>query len=338
MSVVETFPLQGSQHEQESRGAEERFQHLQDSLTVVRVVSNLVGNELGISTMSDPEQVGDPGVYWFEAPTSEAPVSGARFEYRPRNLSGAADSAHSVIPGLLAINRTGESDKNFEIVAKCYTTREFEDRLERAKNEVRVMNVMKQSGELTIKPLAIAITPFAGRTNGEIVLISEYDPSLITLDNLPWADGLTESNVANMVLAVGALGRFNRLGMQHGDAKIKNVAQNVSGQVSMIDFETAKPIDLSDPAAVMTTVHSDLELFMRSLQRKGLFGTEEKPLPTLEILDAVNVLIDTYLESWGEISDERVIDSIIVGMQSAVESVLPNLQTNRGLYIRSQQD
>jgi hypothetical protein len=308
------------------------------ALEIVQAVAEMVGeSSIKLSVLSGVEDITEetmsqPGIYWLQ-PTERNTdhIDGATFDFSLSDLSGAADSAHAVLPGKLSI--TGNNQNTFyDVVAKCYVTREHADRADRALRELRFMQDMGELGELTTLPLALVVAPHSDTTSGEIVLLTKLNPTLKTLDNLPWSKSVRDESLReNLMHASSALGHFNALGLKHGDSKIKNVAQTENGEVGMIDYETTSKFDINDPEQVKHTIFQDLQLFLHSLKKKGFFGRSGDLQPALLIQDVLDEIVTTYIEQWSNTSPE--IQTVVTDTAVIVaETSFPGLPQASGYY------
>lgn len=250
----------------------EQLQRQEDALRAVNLISRATGREIPI--ISNAEDIfSEPGAYILDPELCQrGRMSDVNFSMEPRMLSGAADSAHAVIAGELQVDYTNKSaeSKTIEVAAKCYSKRTAQERYERVKREIDITKVMAANGQLALKPVAVAIAP-EGVANGATVLLTEFDRDLFTLDNHPWERGLSPENIDVAVTAASAVSRFNTFGYHHKDAKIKNVAGRLTGEIGMIDFETSVPIDVNDPMQAAEAAHGDLGLLLKSLEDEGFF-------------------------------------------------------------------
>lgn len=250
----------------------EQLQRQDDALRAVNLISRATGREIPI--ISNAEDISlAPGAYILDPELCQrGKMSDVNFSMEPRMLSGAADSAHAVIAGELQVDYANKSAKSkmIEVAAKCYSKRTAEERFERVKREVDISKVMAENGQLALNPVAVAIAP-EGVAEGAAVLLTEFDRDLFTLDNHPWERGLTAENIDVAVTAASAVSRFNTFGYHHKDAKIKNVAGRLTGEIGMIDFETTVSIDVNDPMQAAEAAHGDLGLFLKSLDDEGFF-------------------------------------------------------------------
>jgi hypothetical protein len=314
------------QHAPESFSGERQIARASETVAIVDAVSRLAGGEqLPVYEIASAGQVGqDPGMYFLRTTNQmEATVDDANFQLQPTLVSGCADSAHAIVAGNMLVD-SGESDNwSLSVATKCFKTRAPEERLERARNEVGVMEDMLERGALTFRPVALIVAPEHGRLNREVVVVTEFDPRIITLDNVPWSRGLTPDNRELALQAVAAVAEFQAMGYYHGDAKIKNVAQHQSGnKMGMIDYETSRPIDPTDPDDVANAAYMDLGMFLASLHHKGLFS-EGKVDENTKFL---NEITQTFLDVWNEASPEVQHETL-----QAVGSVLDrNLEMLRG--------
>jgi hypothetical protein len=242
------------------------------ALLTVQRLSRMAGRELPIVGYEDGNFPDQPGVYLFDHDViSPGDIKDANFVMDRRKSSGAADSAHAVISGALQVEFAAGNNKEIEIGAKCYQKRTLPDRLARAHREVNFMRYMQRAGHLAIQPVGVVIaTP---ETGSEVVLLTRWDDDLLTFDNNPWGRGPSRGTMEDAIKGASVVGSFNRSGLVHNDAKIKNVAtNNRTGQIGMIDFETTSFFDLQSPIEAAAATHTDLGLFMKSLADKGFFN------------------------------------------------------------------
>lgn len=298
----------------------ERAQRFEDALRTIQVISGMAGNELAVvsSEAQDIEHSAAIHVISDHLDT-QGMISSAAFEPKPKLLSGAADSAHSVMVGELSVGFGESAEEQIEVAAKCYSKRTPSECFERAMREIEISEHMSSVGEIYVEPIALAIAPdgfeadvivdvtnqliaegdeelVLHATNGEIVLLTRYNPLLTTLDNLPWGRGAEgPGNLENAIHASQALGRFNAVhGYRHGDAKIKNIADVPGCKTGMIDFETSTKLDLNDPMEVRAAVSSDFGLLITSLEKRGFIarnGYRENRI-------AINEMADAYIDQW----------------------------------------
>ncbi|MEK7153552.1 MAG: hypothetical protein AAB834_06385 [Patescibacteria group bacterium] len=285
----------------------ERDARQREALRVVTSISRATGKELPVVS-SETNSFGEaPGVYVLNPEiAARGPIISTEFDFEEKMLSGAADSAHAVIAGRLSVVHASGQKSTAEIAAKCYQKRDYEERLARAGREVEVMQDMTRRGELGLEPVAVAVTP--DYMGSSVVLFTQFNRDLYTLDNNPWGRGPTESNVTSAILAAQAVGRLNAMGYMHRDAKVKNVA-SVAGQgVGMIDFETADPINPNDPQQAGLAAYTDLDLLMGSLSDRGLFTVRRDQYfqdNSPQIIEAVQQICqDGYLSAWDGASAE----------------------------------
>lgn len=308
------------------------------ALEIVQAVAEMVGeNDIQLNVLDGVDSVTEetmsqPGIYWLQ-PTERniSNIESASFDFSLSDLSGAADSAHAVLPGMLSIE-SGLEVTFYDVVAKCYITRTHADRADRALRELRFMQQMEQDGELTTSPLALVVAPHSDTTAGEIVLLTKLNPTLKTLDNLPWSKSVEDESLReNAIHAAGALGHFNALGLRHGDSKIKNVAQTESGQIGMIDYETTSQYDMHNLEDVKLTVFKDLQLFLHSLQKKGFFGRSGSFQPALLVQEVADEILTTYIEQWA--TCEEAVQSIVTETALVIlDTSFPGLSEASGYY------
>ena len=317
----------------ESISLAEREKRLTDALHTIQSLASLVGHEdLPIVEATGADGIlTSPGIYWLDTTRDTQQVEDTSFVFLPEHLSGAADSAHAVVPGKLVVTKTDGSESDITVVAKCYSKREFPDRIARAIKEVRVMNALRERGKLTITPVAVAVAPWSDENHGEVILITHYNPQLVTFDNLPWSLGLTPENIENAELGASAVAQFISFGYRHGDAKIKNVAQDEDSNVAMIDFETSEEIDMSNPQDVSTAVLEDYGKYLDSLKKKGLFGNRKRRLSATFIRNAIDSISLAFASQW-EGASEETQNLVWEQMEQAIHVNFPNIENHRGYY------
>ncbi|HSD55834.1 MAG TPA: hypothetical protein VLA92_01640 [Candidatus Saccharimonadales bacterium] len=311
-----------------SASAIEREERQKAALQTVNSIARATGRSLEVTAQPDGGFSHEPGVYLLDAQVAAGgPIREAGFTFEERMLSGAADSAHAVIAGELAIKYGSGKEFTCGIAAKCYEKRTFEERYARAGREIEVMRDMQQRGELGLDPVALAVMQSGG--DRSVVLLTRFNNRLYTLDNNPWGRGTTEHNVSNATEAAGALGRFNAMGYMHRDAKIKNVASVAGRGVAMIDFETTDPIDATNPVEAANAAHTDLEYMMGSLADKGLFRLRQNRAGAGNsdaIVGAIQKICeDGYLPAWENASNEvqTAVYDVVAGVaEAAAERVL----------------
>lgn len=327
-----SFEAEGLSSGEASASTRERQARQDLALTTVRKISKRAGRDIPITPDANAENfMHGPGVYILDPEVIErGPIRDATFELDAQMLSGAADSAHAVIAGDLAVDYESGL-RTTPVAAKCYQKRPFEDRLERTRREITMMRFMQEQGELSLEPVAVAIGPRGeDEEDGAIVLLSRFNEELYTLDNAPWGRGMTPQNVDTAVTAAATLGRFNSYGFRHGDAKIKNIAsvadENgfIGGGVSMIDFETTLPFDLKDSIQTQTTVAADLGLMLKSLVSKGFFSQRAdrfgyKGDPHKADV-AISQIADAYLSAW-ESHDLATQESVYNGLIDTIATL-----------------
>lgn len=283
--------------------AKERQERFEATLRAVRIISDMAGGELPIYSADRADEIThEPGIFVLSKHLgTEQQIVDTTFDLKKMLLSGAADSAHSVIAGDLAIDYQNGERHDVSVAAKCYAKRTKAERFQRAMREVTIMEDLQNRGELTLEPIAVAIAHDQGATDGEVVLLTRYNPNLLSLDNIPWGRGVTDpTNVQNAIIASQALGRFNaRLGYRHGDGKIKNAAVEYGRGAGMIDFETSRVFDVHDPIEASVTALDDFGLFIDSLEKKGFLKRDG----LRETRDVINILGEEYLTEWSDASD-----------------------------------
>jgi hypothetical protein len=286
-----------------SSSAIEREDRQRAALQTVNAIARATGRSLDVIAQPDGGFGTEPGVYLLDTEVAAGgSIRQADFSFEERMLSGAADSAHAVIAGNLAIKYGSGKGLSCEVAAKCYEKRTFEERFARASREIEVMRDMRQRGELGLDPIALAV--MQGADDRSVVLLTRFNSGLYTLDNNPWGRGTTEHNVMNAAEATGALGRFNAMGYVHGDGKIKNVASVAGRGVAMIDFETTDHMDPTDPEQAASAAHKDLEYMMGSLADKGMFRLRQNRQGSNNsraIVGAIQEICENgYLPAWSD--------------------------------------
>lgn len=224
----------------------------------------VVSGEHGVNEMS--------GLYVLDEETRQkGDMVHAEFAIEPTMLRGAADSAHAVLAGKMTVKYADGSVGVTEVAAKCYSKRDFSERLDRVRREVEFTEEMRSHGELALDPIAVAVAP-PNVADGAVVLFTRLDEELYTLDSNPWGRGLTSQNIGVAVAAAQTVGHCNaKRGIRHEDAKIKNVGSRTSGELGMVDFETSHRFDPANPAEAQVAAHADFGLLMKSLDDKGFF-------------------------------------------------------------------
>ena len=300
----------------------EREARQNEALRVVNGIARATGTELPVLAHEGGRFSDKPGIYLLDPDViKNGPIKDASFNFDQRMLSGAADSAHAVIAGQLTVkHESGLHVPATAVAAKCYQKRTFDERLARAEREVEVMRDMNNRGELALDPVAVAIAPDRQTGDTSVVLFTRFNDSLYTLDNNPWGRGPTPFNVQNAADAAGALGRFNSMGWQHRDAKIKNVASVAGLGVGMIDFETTDPFDPNDPNAARDAAYADLDYFVSSLGDKDFLKRKQNrdfSDNSDQIVGAVQAVCDSYLGAWGDASPDVQAQVLEVTMDVA---------------------
>jgi hypothetical protein len=297
----------------------ERQQKRREALRVVQAVSSLAGNEIPILPTPDSESIPrESGVYLFpDYDDPENPIIDTTFEENPRLLSGRADSAHSVLTGVLSSMTQSGEKRVVDVAVKCSLKRTPEERFERAVKELSIMADLYQKGELAFKPIALAVAPDHAPMDGKLVLVSRFDGTINTMDNLPWGRGIDDpSNVEAAIAAAEAVGRFNAvLGYIHKDAKIKNVATSAHPvKTGLIDFETSERIDPTISSVAAGAAHEDFDLLVASLAKKGFFRHPDAK-------EVLREMADAYLSQWIEY-DSRVFDGVNEMVEDSITKVL----------------
>lgn len=258
---------------EQAKNVREREQRFEDAeKTLVRLSRSVARGELPLVFAGHEMRIGEAsGLYLFdERRRGLFEAMDFRIQ-RGEARSGMVDAAHAVP----VIEMHADGSPVLEVAAKhsASGSRSLSDRVERAQKEVAVSKDMIDRGLPAFAPLAVAVTPLRGHeSEGDVILFTQFEPGMFSLDNHPWGRGLTSENGVLARKAMRALGDFNVLGYRHNDAKIKNAAQVEQAAVGMIDFETVTHIDPNNPAEVMDTVHEDCVKMISSLSKRGYFN------------------------------------------------------------------
>jgi hypothetical protein len=302
-----------------------------ESLIKTQRIASEVGTELPVYEVQSPDAIEQiPGAYLFSNyvdTSSYDNIIATKFDLDIDVLSGKANSAHAVLPGMLGIlySENGVmSERRLPVAVKGFYKREFPDRFDRVQTEITASHIQSSLGELAFEPVAVVVAPpeYKGKTtvhnDYDLLLVSKLDESVKTLDNAPWQLGFTEANILAAEAAVTALGRFNASVGRHKDAKIMNVAQRPDGTTSMIDFETSQSMDRTNPSNAASVVHEDLSTLLDSLDKRGFFAQEKsKARAVLDNLGAA------YLESWAGAQSsvqEAVYGTIVLVIEECINS------------------
>lgn len=295
MTTIENAPVVGNEVHV---GITDHAERVTETVRIVTHLSHLAGRDIPIYSTEDIATVTEePAVHILQSWLGpETGISNTDFELNKRLLSGASDSAHAVIAGKLYVDYDGAEHSAPDIAIKCFRKRTPQERLERGIREIRYMEEMLAEGALGFVPVALIVAPKRGILDREVVVLTLHDKTILTMDNLPWGRGLTADNLEYMLQATDAVSRFNHTGRQHGDAKIKNVAQDESGMraTSMIDFETTTSFDPESSFEAATAAQVDLGLLLKSVDDKGFFTNATD----YERQQALTQIADTYLEVW----------------------------------------
>lgn len=289
---------------------QERQARFESTLRTVKILSQQAGRELPIRSVETPYFIPQESGVYVLVPHLESSnaITDVNFNLDRQLLSGRADSAHSVVTGEIQVNHKKTGIQEVKVAAKCFAKRTPQERYERAVREASIMKDLSRQGELSTEPIAIAIANDDQKTKGEVVLLTKYKTDLQSMDNLPWTRGIRDkSNVSKAVQAARALGDFNaRLGYQHNDAKIKNVAGDDSGRVGMIDFETTTILNTNDPEQSAIAALDDFGKLLDSLEKKGFikrpqaidnmgFANSDGSYDTRRTIDELG---EAYLSAW----------------------------------------
>jgi hypothetical protein len=308
IATIYAPPIEGLTTDQQERQAV--------ALRNVELVAREIGRQIPV--VSGEHGVSEtPGLYVLDEITRQkGNMVHAEFAMEPTMLRGAADSAHAVLGGDMTVTYADGSVGVTKVAAKCYTKREFDQRLDRVRREIEFTGEMADRGELALEPIAVAIAPphVAGHA---VVLFTRLNDELYTLDGNPWGRGLTVQNVGVAVAAAQVVGHCNATGIEHDDAKIKNVGSLTSGKLGMVDFETSHRIDPTNVAEAQAAAHADFGLLIKSLDDKGLFrprGNVNLHAQSQQIASAIRSICETgYLSAW---------ESASADVQSAVIDVV----------------
>jgi hypothetical protein len=301
-------------NEEDFKNVAERLENQKQALRFIQSISNLAGNEIPILPITDPEYIPSaPGIYILpEYYQVEDPIVSAKFINDPKLLSGRVDSAHSVLAGtLVSITQSGER-KEITVAAKCSLKREPEERHDRAVKELSIMSHLYKAGELAFKPIGLAITPIDYPMEGKLVMFSRFDPSINTMDNLPWGRGIDDpDNVESAIKAAESLGHLHSVfGFKHKDAKIKNCASGAIGsKTGYVDFETTEKINQETPYDAHDAALTDLEKLISSLRHKSFFNHPDAG----KVLDE---MLEAYLYQWANASNK-----VFTSVCEAIENV-----------------
>lgn len=281
------------------------------------------GNKFNFAIVHSADEVGEtPRINLFENDfvgfDRYQEIDEINFEANPKSLSGKVDAAHAVLPGVLTVsyeNSGSEENTTIPVVIKGSFKREFSDRMERLRKEIKISQLQHEHGEIAFMPIAAVISPPvipSGKSRlpqNEILLLTLYEESAVSMDNAPWSLGFTEDNLEAAERACAAIGRFNRTVGLHGDAKIKNIVQKPDGSTSMIDFETSEIVPVNSTVEARHIVSSDLGLLLDSLKERGFLASE--PWRAIDVLE---ILGEVYMEQWENVStevEEAVYDEVV---------------------------
>lgn len=318
MTTVESSEaIPYSYEPEEALPVSEHTLRVQRALGVIDEVAELVGDkELDIISISSAEDIKpDPGVYILEEyGFGDKPIDDAKFRLEPVLLSGMAGTAHTVIAGDLLVESEDGEQKTAQVAAKCYLKRDFVDRLTRAVREVAFMEELGRREEITTVPIAVVVAPQTAELNREVVVLTAYNPKLLSLNNNAWGRGLTPANKTKALQAVKAIARFNTGGGMHGDAKIKNVAEVEGEGMAMIDYETSRGINPLLPQDAERAAFQDFSLFIKSLCDVGFLSDDAASKETVEDL------AEEYLARWDGYSLD-VQNSVATSIAAVLENV-----------------
>lgn len=300
--------------ESPSKREAERQALFRDTLFVAKYFANQVGRNIPINPIDRADQISDePGAYIFSE-HSNKPIVDADFRLRQELLSGTQDSAHSVLAGVIEVQRDDEEEPKInEVAIKCFLKRNPGERISRAIQEFRVMEYLKGQEELTFEPICLVKGRDDDLSSGSVAIMTTFEPTVFSLDNYAWAKSNGDAE-ALAHSAAASLGRFNTLGIFHGDAKIKNVAQDETGKFGMIDYETSYFFDATSPSDASGTALTDFETLVKSLADRQFFNAPNR-LPRRQAI--LENLAQSYLDQWIS-APEPVQDSVYNAISLAV--------------------
>jgi Arc/MetJ-type ribon-helix-helix transcriptional regulator len=303
-----------------SQAAQERQQRTLSAKKALQRSSRLIESQKLPFVPTTPEGIGqEPGVYMVAENSRMPEIRGYELQGRAA-LSGMVDSKHAVMVVDMDLREDGKATTK-EVAAKHYSTRSLAERVERVQMEVSVMKDLQRRGMPTFNPVSVVVAPPSGDApGGDVLLFTEFDPSVFTLDNFAWGRGCTEGNIAMAEEVLGALGEFNTLGYRHKDAKVKNVAQNEVGRMAMIDFETTEAVDHQKPFEAAVTVNQDFATMINSLVDRGFFRSAS-PLLRQSVIER---LATSYTQQWEGASGEvqNVVLETVVDVGHAIDASL----------------
>lgn len=336
--IAEALRTEQLEAESAPKGEIEQQERLRQSLELVQLFTRQAGHELPISAVRTADEIPDiPGVYVLSE-GQEDPIRDTNFVLSPNLLSGTRDSGHAVVSGNMTIERRKNSQpQEIQVAVKCFMKRDPEERLQRARQEVRIMQQLAEEGELTFVPRCVVIGNPNDGGRSCVAIMTEFDPSILSLDNHPWS-AQTPENLSLALNATYALGRFNagepkqdgeiesrRPGRYHGDAKIKNIAQDDLGMFGMIDFETSLEISAEDPVQASWCAISDLHKLLDSLKDRGFFPQEEHRREVI-----VGTLVEAYLDAW--IGSPEDVQSAVLTACADVQSAFHEMHAQKQTY------
>lgn len=205
----------------------------------------------------------------------QAYIAESEFTPRPEWSEGREDSAYGVYFGELALRLDGtgvEREVVIDIACKHYPLFERD----RAVHEYAAMQLFMTEPEIrAFEPLGVWVTD---RT--EPILLSRFEHSVQSLDNLDWNHGIGEPLKDHLDLIEGLqrsaqiLARLHSRGYAHNDAQIKNMAVDVAdGSVRLTDLTTLERVynkDDIDLTHWQEMVYKDLSALVASVRRVGL--------------------------------------------------------------------
>ncbi len=166
---------------------------------------------------------------------------------------GRKESGHEVLFGQLLIRSQGVYELNTLVALKPYDTATaavHEDSALRLVNQRLPRNYGPDGVPASLRPMGICRFE-----DGATGLITEYDPTIHSYDNLFWNDNPTQhtdERVARSLARCGlAMGRLHSEGLLHGDAQIKNWAADNHG---------IRYVDLEDMTHAPTTKSGELKV------------------------------------------------------------------------------
>lgn len=150
---------------------------------------------------------------------------------------------------------------------------------------------------LSFKPYGIAINK-----NGNLILVSEFDPSVRSFDNIFWCHDRQPHKLEYlraMEYAAITLGFLHSQRITHGDARVRNIATDGEG-VRIIDLESMRFHDDNNPDEYLkNAIMNDLETFFDSLFLERNFDLQTR-----------HALIEAFLQDYDCLREHDECDRI----------------------------